>query len=72
MAVIILEHNYSTGYCEFGYDNWNEDGNKLPRIGITGKDNLVTIKSCSQNSIAIGTDGTVKVLKGDRNEWVDF
>lgn len=72
MAVIMLNNNYTTGYCEFGYDNWEKDGDKLPRIGVKGKDNLSTINNCAQNSIAIGTDGTVKVLKGDTNEWVDF
>lgn len=72
MAVVLLDSNYTTGYYEFGYDSWSEDGDKLPRIGVSGKDNLSTIKSCSQNSMAIGTDGTMKILKGSTNEWIDY
>ena len=72
MAVTMLDNNYKTGYYEFGYDDWTIDGDKLPRIGIAGKDNLATIKGCSQNSIAIGTDGTIKILKGSTNEWIDY
>lgn len=72
MAVVVINENYTTKIYTFGYDNWNSDGDKLPRIGIRGKDNLNTIKSCSQNSIAIGTDGSKKILKGSTNEWVDY
>lgn len=72
MAVVLLDSNYNTGYYEFGYDDWGEDGDKLPRIGVAGKDVLSTIKSCSQNSMAIGTDGTMKILKGSTNEWIDY
>ena len=71
MAVVMLEHNYTTGYSEFSYDT-DEDIDKLPRINVVGKDNLATVKGCCQGSIAIGTDGTVKILNGEKNEWIDF
>lgn len=72
MSVTMISRNYNTGYCEFGYDNWSDDGDSLPRIGTSGKNELKHIKGCSQNSIAIGTDGTCKILKGKTNKWVDF
>jgi len=72
MAVWLINGNYTTGIYTFSYDDWAEDGDKLPRIGVAGKDVLSTIKSCSQNSYAIGTDGTMKVLKGSTNEWIDY
>ena len=71
MAVVMINSNYNTGICTFGYDDWAVDGDKLPKIGIAGKDSLSTVKSCSQNSIAIGTDCTMKILKGNTNEWID-
>ena len=71
MAVGVLNSDYTTKYYEFSYDDWSVDGDKLPKIGIKGKDNLNTIYGCCQGSYAIGTDGTVKVLNGDLNEWVD-
>ena len=58
-------------YAEFSYDT-ESDVDKLPRINVAGKDNLVTVKSCSQGSIAIGTDGSMKILSGDLNEWIDY
>ena len=72
MAVVKLDENFNTRVYKFGYDDWSVDGDKLPRIGIAGKDNLITIKGCSQNSVAIGTDGTMKILKGETNEWVNY
>lgn len=72
MAVTLINYNYTTGTGTFGYDNWEEDGDKLPRIGIKGKDKLNTISGCNQNSMAIGTDGTLKILKGSTNEWIDY
>ena len=71
MAVALLEKNPVTQYCEFTYDNWSTDGHKLPGLNNAGKDNLSTIKLCSQGSIAIGTDGSLKMLNGN-NKWVDF
>ena len=72
MAVVKLDENFNTRVYKFGYDDWAIDGDKLPRIGVKGKDDLATIGSCNQNSIAIGTDGTMKILKGETNEWVDY
>ena len=71
MAVVMLKHDYTTGYSEFSCDT-ESDIDKLPRINVAGKDNLVTVKSCSQGSIAIGTDGSMKILSGDLNEWIDY
>lgn len=71
MAVVMLELNYTTGYAEFSYDD-DSDIDKLPRINVAGKDNLATVKGCSQGSIAIGTNGNMKILKGSTNEWIDY
>ena len=70
MAVVMLELNYTTGYAEFSYDD-DSDIDKLPRINVAGKDNLATVKGCCQGSIAIGTNGSMKILKGT-NEWIDY
>ena len=45
MAVVMLKHDYTTGYSEFSYDT-ESDVDKLPRINVAGKDNLNTIKGC--------------------------
>lgn len=71
MAVGLIDKNFNTNYCEFSYDNWDADKNCLPNLDTQGKGNLSTIKSCSQGSIAIGTDGTLKILNGN-NEWIDY
>lgn len=71
MAVALLNKEYSTNYCEFSFDNWNNDKDKLPTLNTPGKDALSTIKSCSQGSVAVSTDmSVIKVLNGDDNEWV--
>ena len=57
MAVSLKNIDYTSGCATFFYDDWATDGDKLPRIGIAGKDNLNTVKGCSQGSFAIGTDG---------------
>ena len=72
MAVGLLDYNAISGYYEFTYDDWTTDADKLPRIGISGKDGLSTVKGCRQGAMAIGTDGTIKILKGDTNEWIDY
>lgn len=72
MAVALMTMNYETNIASFSFDNWAIDGDKLPRIGIAGKDALSTVGSCAQGSFAIGTDGSIKVLKGDTNEWIDY
>lgn len=71
MAVALIDKNYNTNYCEFSYDDWDADKDSIPTLKSAGKGILSTIKSCNQGSMAIGTDGTIKILKGD-NEWVDY
>lgn len=71
MAVALLDRNYSTNYCEFSYDNWDEDKEYLPNLILPGKGSLSNIKSCSQGSFAIGTDGGIKTLNG-KNQWIDY
>lgn len=72
MAVSLISKNYSTNYCTFSYDNWESDKESLPNLNTPGKGVLSTIRSCCQGSFAIGTDGTVKTLSGDLNEWIDY
>ena len=72
MAVALIDRNYETGYCEFSYDDWNTDKDSIPTMNTPGKDVLSTIKSCSQGSMAIGTDGTTKTLRGEDNQWIDY
>jgi len=72
MAVSLKNIDYTSGCATFFYDDWVTDGDKLPRIGIAGKDNLNTVKGCSQGSFAIGTDGSIKILQGENNEWIDY
>lgn len=72
MSVSLLNINYNTNYCEFSYDDWNVDKNSLPTLNTPGKDSLSTVKSCIQGSIAIGTDGSIKILRGSDNKWIDF
>lgn len=72
MAVSLLSKDYATNYCKFSYDNWNEDKDSLPTLNTAGKDILSTIRSCCQGSLAFGTDGSKKVLCGNRNEWINY
>ena len=71
MSVCLLSKNYNTNYCEFSYDNWVNDGDKLPNLTTRGKDVLNTVGSCCQGSIAKGTDGTTHILTGN-NQWVEY
>lgn len=71
MSVALLDRNFSTNYCEFSYDDWEKDKNSIPTLNTAGKGKLSNIRSCSQGSLAIGTDGSMKVLTGS-NEWKDF
>ena len=41
-------------------------------LGIVSKGILSTIRSCCQGSLAIGTNGTMYILKGDTNEWIPY
>lgn len=72
MAVSLIDKNYNTNYYEFSYDYWESDKNALPTLNTPGKGVLSTIKSCCQGSIAIGTDGTMKILRGEDNQWIDY
>lgn len=71
MAVSLLDKNYNTNYCEFSYDDWDLDKDSIPTLNSGGKEILSTIRSCCQGSIAIGTNGTMKILTGN-NEWIDY
>ncbi len=71
MAVSLLDRNYQTNYCEFSYDDWNSDKDSIPTLNSAGKETLSTIGSCCQGSIAIGTDGSLKILTGS-NQWIDY
>lgn len=70
--VSLLDRNYNTNYCEFSYDNWDNDKDLLPTMNTPGKDGLKNVLSCIQGSMAIGTDGGIKILNGDNNEWIDY
>lgn len=61
--------NYNSRYCTFSIDSAS-DIKKLPNLHESGKDKLVTIKTCSAGSIAHCTDGTTYILQGDTNEWI--
>lgn len=69
--VTLVKRGYATGHCEFAIDS-EEDLKKLPRIGKKGQDSLSTLDTCSQGSLAVGTNGKIYILKGDTNEWVEF
>lgn len=70
--VVIIGHDEQYDIYTFGYDNWALDGDKLPTTEKAGTHGLSTIKNCRMGSIAIGTDGTSKILKGETAEWVDL
>ena len=72
MSVSLLDRNYQTNYCEFSYDDWDKDKDSIPTMNTAGKGVLSTIRSCCQGSLAIGTDGTMKTLQGDTNEWIPY
>lgn len=72
MAVGLIKKDYQTNYCEFSYDDWDKDKDSIPTMNSSGKGNLSTIRSCSQGSIGIGTDGTMKILRGEDNQWIDY
>ena len=72
MAVGLIKKNDKTNYCQFSYDDWDEDKDSIPTMNSPGKDILSTIRSCCQGSIAVGTDGTIKILRGKDNQWIDY
>ena len=72
MSVSLLDRNYQTNYCEFSYDDWGKDKDYILTMNTAGKGILSTIRSCCQGSLAIGTNGTMYILKGDTNEWIPY
>lgn len=72
MAVGLTNRNIQTGYCEFSYDDWDTDKDSIPNLDTPGKGVLSTIHSCCQGSVAVGTDGSLKILRGEDNSWIDF
>ena len=71
MAVCLISKDCSTNYCVFSYDTWAADGNMLPNLNTPGIGVLNTVKSCSQGSLARGTDGTNRILTGG-NSWIPY
>lgn len=71
MSVALINRNYDTNYCEFSYDNWDLDKESIPKLNTPGKGVLSTIRSCSQGSLCIGTDSSMKILTG-ANEWIEY
>lgn len=71
MAVCLISKDYSTNYCVFSYDTWSVDGDMLPNLNSPGKGVLNTVKSCSQGSLARGTDSTNRILTGG-NLWIPY
>lgn len=72
MAVDLISKDILTNHCEFSYDDWDTDGDKLPTMNSSGKDKLSTIHCCAQGSLGIGTDGTMMILRGKDNTWIDY
>lgn len=70
--VALLKFDYNTRYGEFTYDSWDLDGAKLPTMNTSGSAELANITSACMGSIAIGTDGSYKVLHGDTNKWISY
>lgn len=66
--VWLINANYQTSFYQFSIDEESELA-LLPRYGVSGKENLNTIKSCCPNSRAVCTNGTVYALNGKTNEW---
>lgn len=72
MACVLLKMDSNTRFAVFSIDN-ESDLENLPKIGASGKGdgNVSTIKSVSQGSKAIGTNGTNYILTG-KNEWEKY
>ena len=66
MSVALLKCDYNTKYCEFSYENWEQDKNSLPTINSGG----IGLDSCCQGSLAFGIDNTKRVLTNDG--WVNI
>lgn len=68
--VSLIERVYATNFCKFAFDT-TEDLALLPTMTSRGKGNLSTILSCSQGSLAIGTNGEDYILNGG-NTWIRY
>ena len=68
--ITIISKNYNTNYCVFAVDSVSEL-DKLPTVTSRGKDNLVTISSCTAGSRAIVTETSDRyILNGTQNKWI--
>ena len=70
MSVCLLQKDYSTNFCRFAFDTVDELS-KLPTMTSRGKEGLCNVLSCSQASLAIGTNGENYILTG-QNQWVKY
>ena len=70
MSVCLLQKDYSTNFCRFAFDTVDELS-KLPTMTSRGKEGLYIVLSCSQASLAIGTNGENYILTG-QNKWVEY
>ena len=71
MAARELTRNWSTNYCLFYIDVFEEDSHKLPTVEHYGSDELSVSPSCATGSIAKDKLGNSYILTGD-NEWVPY
>lgn len=70
MSVCLLQKDYSTNFCRFAFDTVDELS-KLPTMTSRGKEGLYNVLSCSQASLAIGTNGEDYILTGN-NQWIKY
>ncbi len=70
MSVCLLHKDYSTNFCRFAFDAVDELS-KLPNMTTRGKEGLYNVLSCSQGSLAIGTNGEDYILTGE-NQWIKY
>ena len=68
--VNLISKNYQTGVARFVCDK-AEELDKLPKIGVRGKDNLISVDSCAMGSTVIVTETSNRyILNGDKNAWI--
>lgn len=68
--VNILNKNYQTGVTCFVCDK-AEELDKLPKIGVRGKDNLISVDSCAMGSTVVITETSDRyILNGNTNKWI--
>ncbi len=64
--------DYKTQYAKFSFTDWAADENLLPTTTRGGNGDAKKYKSCISGSLAIGIDGSVKILNGDTDRWTDY